>query len=110
MSDGFDFMKEYMEKENEERIIREQEAQIRYADRRAEKMEHRRRIEEAASRICVMVNLEAEKVTEGRKPDEITALAAALVHASMALQTAEGYAESRPFYSSGLMLGGGVRG
>ena len=58
MSNGFDFMKEYMEKENEERIIREQEAQIRYADRRAEKMELRRRIEEAAGRICDMVNIE----------------------------------------------------
>ena len=110
MSNDFDFIKEYMEKENEERNLREQEAQIRYADRRAEKMEHRRRIEEAAGIICDMVIAEAGKDPENRKPEEITALAAALVHASMALQTAEGYAESRPFYSSGFMLGGGVRG
>ena len=109
MSDNFDFIKEYLKEENEERNLREQEAQIRYADRRAEKMEHRRRIEEAAGRICDMVITEAAKVAENRRPEEITALAAALVHASMALQTAEGYAESRPFYSSGFMLGGGVR-
>ena len=109
MSNDFDFIKEYMEKENEERNLREQEAQIRYADRRAEKMEHRRRIEEAAGKICDMINAEAEKGAEGRKPEGITALAAALAHASMALQTAEGYAESRPFYSGELFLGGGCR-
>lgn len=108
-NDSYDFFRQYMEKENEERRIQEEENQIRYASRRAEKMKYRQQIEEAAGKICDMVNAEAEKGAEGRKPEEITALAAALVHTSMALQTAEGYAESRPFYSGGFLLGGGCR-
>lgn len=108
-NDGYDFFRQYMEKENEERRIQQEENQIRYASRRAEKMKYRCQIEEAAGKICDMINAEAEKGAESRKPEGITALAAALAHASMALQTAEGYAESRPFYSGELFLGGGCR-
>lgn len=107
MSDNYDFMREYLEKENEERKIREEENQIRYASRREVKIGYRRRIEEAAGRICDMVNAEAEKPSEGRTPEEIAALAAALAHAAAALQTAEGYAESRPFYGGSYALEGG---
>ena len=107
-NDAYDLFKKYMDQENEERKRREEENQIRYASRRTEKMAHRHRIEEAAGKICDMVIAEAGKGMDGRKPEEITALAAALVHASMALQTSEGYAESRPFYSSGFMIGGGI--
>ena len=105
MSNNFDFFKEYMEKENAERTLREQEAQIRYAERRAMKIEHRRRIEEAAVIICEIVIAEASKGPDNRKPEEITALAAALNHATVALSAAENYAESRPGYGVGFCLG-----
>lgn len=108
-NDGYDFFRQYMEKENEERRIQEEENQIRYASRREEKMKYRRQIEDAAGKICDMINTEVQKGLDCRKPEEITAFAAALVHTSMALQTAEGYAESRPFYSGGFVLGGGCR-
>lgn len=106
-NNAYDFFKKYMEQENEERKLREEENQIRYASRRAEKIAYRRRIEEAAGKICDMVIVEAAKGPENRKPEEIAALAAALNHATVAMNAAENYAESRPYYSVGFALGGG---
>jgi N-glycosylase/DNA lyase len=104
-NNAYCFFKQYMSEEEEKRIIREEEAQILYSERRNQKLEQRRNIEKAAAKICEMINSEAEKQVEARKPEDIAALAAALNHISMALNTTENYAESRPFYGSGLLNG-----
>lgn len=103
-----DFIKEYLDRDAEARRIREEEAQIRYAGRKSEKMECRRRIEFAAMKICDMVDAASISTTEECKPEEIVALSAALNHVSAALNTAETYAESKPFFSTGFALGGGA--
>ena len=105
MSDGYDFLKEYFEKENKERKLSEQEAQIRYTGRRNEKLAIRKQVDTAAERICSMIITEAERQPEYRQPEEITALAASLNHISVALNAMENYAESRPFFGSGLLNG-----
>lgn len=105
MSDSYDFLKEYFEKENEERKLSEQEAQIRYTGRRNEKLAIRKRVETAAEKICSMIITEAERQPENRRPEEITAFAASLNHISVALNAMENYAESRPFFGSGLLNG-----
>lgn len=108
MSDNFDFIREYLDKDAEERRIREEEAQLRYADRRKEKMEHRRRIETAAMDICDAVDAALNTETADNTPEQITALAAALNHATTAMHAAENYAESRPFFGPGFASGGYV--
>lgn len=78
----------------EERKIAQAEAQIRYQERKNQKEAHRRKVEEAAMKICDMI----AAAPEPQKPEEITALAAALSHAATAMHAAENYAESRPYY------------
>ena len=104
MSDSYDFFKEYMEKESEERKMREAEAQIRYAERKKAKQEHRQRIEFAAMKVCDAVNSALANPDTNLKPEELVALSAALNHATTALHAAENYAESQP-YGYGFSLG-----
>ena len=104
MSDSYDLFKEYMEKESEERKLREAETQIRYAERKKAKQEHRRRIESAAMKVCDAVNSALAKPDANLKPEELVALSAALNHATTALHAAENYAESQP-YGTGISLG-----
>ena len=104
MSDGFDFMREYLEKENEDRKMREAEAQFRYAERKKEKQENRRRIESAAMKVCDAVNTSLTKPDADYTPEELVALVAALNHITTTLHAAENYAESQP-YGSGLAIG-----
>lgn len=104
MSDTYDFMREYLEKENEDRKMREAEAQFRYAERKKEKQENRRRIESTAMKVCDAVNTALAKPDANYKPEELVALAAALNHTTTALHAAENYAESQP-YGTGLAIG-----
>lgn len=85
-----------LQRMEDERKLREEEARSRYASRREEKAEHRQKVEDAVMKICDMVRIAAEKNPEARRAEEVTALAAALNHATAAMQMAEGYAESRP--------------
>lgn len=103
-NDGYDFFRQYMEKENEERRMREAETQFRYAERKREKQENRCRIESTAMKVCDVVNVALAKPDANYKPEELVALAAALNHATTALHAAENYAESQP-YGTGLSLG-----
>lgn len=104
MSDSFDFLKEYMEKESEDRKMREAETQIRYAERKKLKYEHRRRIEVAAMKVCTAVDAAFARQDTISKPEDIVALAVALNHVTTALHAAENYAESQP-YNTGLSIG-----
>lgn len=81
---------------DDDQKLREEEARVRYVSRKEEKAERRQKVEQAAMKICDMVQMTTEKNPETRRPEEITALAAALNHATAAMQMAEGYAESRP--------------
>lgn len=101
---GYGLLGSFFKQQEEDRRMREAEAQIRYAARRSEKTVYRAEIESAAAKICAMVQNEAEKQSAERKPEEIAALAAALNHAAAALQTAENYAESQP-YHGGMGIG-----
>lgn len=85
---------------HEENRIRQQEAQTRYQDRKNQKEAHRRKVEDAALKICDMI----AAAPEPQRPEEIAALAAALSHTATAMHAAENYAESRPYY--GYALGG----
>lgn len=104
MSDSFDFLKEYMEKESEDRKMREAEMQIRYTERKKLKYEHRCRIEAASMKVCAAVDAAFAQQDTPTKPEDIVALAAALNHVSTALHAAENYAESQP-YNMGLSIG-----
>lgn len=104
-NDGFDFLKKMMEEQRDEQRLQAEEMQIRYAERRKQKADHRRRIEAAAMKICDMVEETAAGTEAPHKPEDITALAAALNHAAVAMHAAENYAESRPCYGTGLALG-----
>lgn len=104
MRDAYDFMREYLEKDNEDRKMREAEAQIRYAERKKAKQEYRRRMESAAMKVCDAVNSALAMPEANFKPEELVALAAALNHTATALHAAENYAESQP-YGTGLSLG-----
>ena len=105
MNSDNNFLKEFFEKEAEERQIRAAETEMRYAGRREEKAGYRRRIENAAAKVCEMIETEAQKPASERKIEEIVALAAALNHITVAMHAAENYAESRPYYSTGFGLG-----
>lgn len=104
MGETYDFIKEYLEKQKEDREMREAEAQFRYAERKKEKHEHRSRIESAAMKVCDAVNSALAKQDTNLKPEELVALSAALNHATTALHAAENYAESQP-YGTGISLG-----
>ena len=104
MGETYDFMKEYLEKQKEDREMREAEAQFRYAERKKEKYEHRSRIESAAMMVCDAINIALAKPDANYKPEELVALSAALNHTTTALHAAENYAESQP-YGYGFSLG-----
>lgn len=87
-------------KMEEDRKMQQAEMEIRYLGRKKQKEEYRRSIENAAMKICGMI----ETAPEAQRPEEITALAAALSHAATAMHAAENYAESRPYF--GASLGG----
>ena len=84
----------------EERKLAQQEAQIRYQERKNQKEAHRQKMEAAALKICDMI----AAAPEPQRPEEIAALAAALSQTATAMHAAENYAESRPYY--GYALGG----
>lgn len=102
---GYESIKDFFEQQEEERKMREAEAEIRYADRRAEKAERRRRIESAAMKVCDMVDDISKKGEAERRPEDIVSVAAALNHIAVAMHAAENYAESRPYPSTGFGLG-----
>ena len=93
---GLGFVPDILAKIDEERRIQEQERQIRYAERKRQKQEHRRAFENAAMKICAAV----EKATEGGADqidlEELVKLAAALNHAGTAMQAMETYTEYMP--------------
>lgn len=84
-------------KQAEERRLQESEREIRYAERRKDKYAHRQRIEQAAAKICAMIEVEAEKPEHS--PNDIALLAAALNHVTTAVHATENYAESMPYTS-----------
>lgn len=86
-------------KMNEERRLEQTEREIRYASRRSEKLAIRRRVEESALKLCGVIDAALE---EEHTPNDLAALAAALCSATTAMQVAENYAESMPFYSGGV--------
>ena len=104
-NDAYSMMQKIFKEQEEERKIAEAEFQMRYADRKKEKLEYRRRIESAAMKICDLIDAAVDETDKTCKPEEIVALAAALSHASTAMHAAENYGESRPYYSSGFGLG-----
>lgn len=103
-NDNFNFSHDevvrMLRESEEERKLAQQEAQIRYQERKDQKEAHRRKVEDAALKICDMI----VAAPELQRPEEIAALAAALSHAATAMHAAENYAESRPYY--GYALGG----
>ena len=94
---GIGFFKNY----EEERRMQAEEFQIRYAERKRQKQERRRVIEDAAGRICEAAQSMACSNAKGMSPEELVQLAAALNHAATAMQAAEQYAEFVPYYSGG---------
>lgn len=83
-------------KMQEEQRRKEEERVARYTPRREAKAEYRRRVEGAAMKICDLIDAAAGQEPNGLKPEQITALAAALGHAANAVQAIESYAEQQP--------------
>lgn len=102
-NNGYALWENIFGKQIEDNRMREAEMQLRYAERRAEKQECRRKIEQAAGKICAMVDASAEK--SDITPGDIAMLAGALGSVATALHAAENYAESRPYYTSPLAIG-----
>ena len=94
---GLGFVPDILAKIDEERRIQEQERQIRYAQRKQQKQEHRRAFESAAMKICAAVEKATEGGTDQIDPEELVKLAAALSHAGTAMQAMETYAEYMPY-------------
>lgn len=90
------FFKSY----EDERRMQAEEFQIRYAERRRQKQNHRDMLESAAVSIYKAVGKAAEKADE-LSPEELDKLAAALNGAALAMQTAEQYAEYTPYHTGG---------
>lgn len=86
---------------NEERRMQAEEFQIRYAERKRQKQERRRVIEDAAGKICEAAQSMAYSKAKSMTPEELVQLAAALSHAATALQAAEQYVEFAPYSSGG---------
>ena len=89
---------EMLSKMEEERKMQQAEMEIRYLGRKKQKEEYRESIENAAMKICGMI----DAAPEAKRPEEIVALAAALSHAATAMHAVENYAESRPYFGVGL--------
>lgn len=92
--------KDVLEHQEEERRMRVDEFQVRYAERKQQKMERRRIVEEATKQICEIV------VEQLAHPDNLTSedlsyFSAALNSAASAMNTMEMYAEYTPMYSGG---------
>ncbi|MBR6708198.1 MAG: hypothetical protein IKL84_00805 [Clostridia bacterium] len=94
---GLGFVPDIFAKIDEERRIQEQEWQIRYAERKRQKTEHRRAVENAAMKICAAVEKATESGADQIDPEELVKLAAALSHAGTAMQAMENYAEYMPY-------------
>lgn len=86
----------FLGKMQEDQKKREYEQKARYLPRKEEKVENRRRLEKAAMKICGMIDTAAEKAPEDIKTHEIAELAAALNYLSMAMHSADNYAEHQP--------------
>lgn len=103
MARSYDFSPlDFLQKMEEEKKLQQAMEKAEYMSRKQQKEEHRARIEAAALKLCGMI----EASPEPQKPEEITALAAALSHITMAMHAAENYAEYRPL--TGSVLGFGV--
>ena len=85
----------------EERRLQAEEFQICYAERKQQKQERRRVIEDASGKICEAVQSLTYGKMKNMSPEELVQLAAALNHAATAMQAAEQYAEFTPYYSGG---------
>lgn len=96
-NNGYALWENIFGKQIEDNRMREAEKEIRYAQRRNEKHIHRQRIEQAAGKICAMIDAESEKTEH--KLDDITMLATALNHVAAAVSVTETYAESMPYSS-----------
>lgn len=88
-------------KMEQERNIAQAEREVRYANRRNNKVKRREAVEQTADRLCAAIN---EALKEELKPGDLAALAAALQGTVLALQTAENYAESIPLTNSAVGL------
>lgn len=98
---GYDDLTRLMREAEEELKKTRRETEARYLQRKQQKEEHRARIEAASMKLCSMI----EAAPEPQKPEEITALAAALSHITMAMHAAENYAEYRPLTGCGIGFG-----
>ena len=85
----------------EDHRMQAEEFRIRYAERKRQKQERRRVIEDAAGRICEAAQSMAYSKAKSMSPEELVQLAAALSHAATAMQAAEQYAEYTPYYTGG---------
>lgn len=97
---GLGLVPDFFARIDEERRMQEQERQIRYADRKRQKVEHRRAFENAAMKICAAVEKATEEGADRIDPEELVKLAEALNHAGTAMQAMEIYTEYMP-YSGG---------
>lgn len=100
MSNGEDMALGFFQSIEDERRLQAEEFQIRYAERKRQKLNHRDMIESAAANIYKAAGKAAEKADE-LPPEELAKLAAALSGAALAMQTAEQYAEYTPYYTGG---------
>ena len=94
---GLGFVPDFFARIDEDRRIQEQERQIRYADRKRQKTEHRHAFENAAMKICAAVGKATEDGADQIDPEGLVKLAAALNHAGTAMQAMENYAEYMPY-------------
>lgn len=102
MARSYDFSPlDFLQKMEEEKKLQQAMEKAEYMSRKQQKEEHRARIEAAAMKLCSMI----EAAPEPQKPEEITALAAALSHITMAMHAAENYAEYRPLTGYGIGFG-----
>lgn len=93
-------------KMQEEQRKAEKESQQKYIPRREAKVEHRRRIESTAMKLCGLIDAAVASEEPGEfKPEEITVLAAALNNLAVALHSAESCAEYQPPGVMGKMWG-----
>ena len=101
MADGENMALGFFKSIEEDRRLQAEEFQIRYAERKRQKQENRRVIEDAAGKICDAVQALTYSRIKSMSPEELVQISAALNHAAAAMQTAEQYAEFTPYYSGG---------
>lgn len=96
---GFSLFRDEMRHQEEERRMRVDEFNVRYAERRQHKQQNRKDLEGAAMEICRISTDTLAKRKDDLTPEDLHFLAGAISNAATALNTLEMYSEYVPMYN-----------